>query len=131
MLHRLAVEESETETLASQTSAATEDSEKLELDDKAPAMTAVYKDGEQRPASPSNSTTSSHKSGFHMPFRKTSGSSSSASGQDKKEDGLSRWLRDGTVVYKCVGLGLMDLVIGNHLVKVAREKKVGTQIPNF
>jgi hypothetical protein len=42
-----------------------------------------------------------------------------------------KWLRDGNVVYKSVGVGLMDLAVGNHLVKVAREKGVGTTIENF
>ncbi|GAO16323.1 hypothetical protein UVI_02017100 [Ustilaginoidea virens] len=53
------------------------------------------------------------------------------SDEGKKEDGLARWLRDGTVVYKSVGLGLMDLVVGMHLVKLANEKNVGTQIEGF
>jgi ornithine cyclodeaminase/alanine dehydrogenase-like protein (mu-crystallin family) len=51
--------------------------------------------------------------------------------QKQKDDGLSRWLRDGTVVYKSVGVGLMDLVVGTKLVEVARQKGVGTQIEGF
>jgi ornithine cyclodeaminase/alanine dehydrogenase-like protein (mu-crystallin family) len=35
------------------------------------------------------------------------------------------------VVYKSVGLGLMDLVVGTHLIEVAQEKNVGTRIEGF
>lgn len=49
----------------------------------------------------------------------------------KNEDALIRWLRDGTVIYKSVGLGLMDLAVGMHLVELAKEKGVGTQVEGF
>lgn len=49
----------------------------------------------------------------------------------KKEDALVRWLRDGTVIYKSVGLGLMDLAVGMHMVQLAREKGIGTQVEGF
>ncbi|PNY25449.1 Uncharacterized protein TCAP_04602 [Tolypocladium capitatum] len=129
MLHRLAVEESETDTTGSQTPLSSE-AEPLDLTDRTPSMSIVYSDPPQRPGSPSNSTSSGHsrKSSFPLPFRRNSGSSSEA---EKKEDSLARWLRDGTVVYKSVGLGLMDLVVGVHLIKVANEKKIGTHIEGF
>jgi ornithine cyclodeaminase/alanine dehydrogenase-like protein (mu-crystallin family) len=44
---------------------------------------------------------------------------------------LVRWLREGTVIYKSVGLGLMDLVVGTHLINVANQKQVGTQVADF
>lgn len=91
MLHRLAAEESESDSLASRSSTSKSDIERRD----------------------SGSTTGSQSSG------------------KKNEDQLARWLRDGTVVFKCVGLGLMDLVIGTHLIKVAQEKKIGTQIEGF
>ena len=42
-----------------------------------------------------------------------------------------RWLEDGNVIFKCVGLGLMDLVISAHLIDVAEALKLGTQIEGF
>ncbi|ROT36662.1 NAD(P)-binding protein [Sodiomyces alkalinus F11] len=48
-----------------------------------------------------------------------------------KDASLAKWLRDGTVIYKSVGLGLMDLAVGMHLIKVAEEKGVGTRIDGF
>lgn len=47
------------------------------------------------------------------------------------EKGLQKWLESGNVVYKSVGLGLMDLVTGGDLVALARERGVGTVIPDF
>ena len=47
------------------------------------------------------------------------------------EGGLVKWLRDGNVVYKSVGLGLMDVVVGNEAVRIARERKMGTVIDGF
>ncbi|KFY07075.1 hypothetical protein V492_07473 [Pseudogymnoascus sp. VKM F-4246] len=48
-----------------------------------------------------------------------------------KDDAMSTWLGEGNVVYKCVGMGLMDLVVGGGLITLARQKGVGTTIPNF
>lgn len=41
------------------------------------------------------------------------------------ELGLKRWIEAGNVIYKSVGLGLMDICVGEDLVGLAREKKVG------
>jgi hypothetical protein len=133
MLHRMALREAEeTDTIHSQSSTATSTSEKLSLDDKSPAMSTVFGSTERisRPSSPTGSTASSgHGVSFKLPFRNNSPGPSER--KKKKEDSMARWLRDGTVVYKSVGLGLMDLVIGTQLVKVAKEKGVGTQIEGF
>ncbi|KIE03701.1 NAD(P)-binding domain protein, partial [Metarhizium majus ARSEF 297] len=131
MLHRLAIEESETDTTGSQTPASSEYEVSLNGDDKTPSMSSVYSDPLPRPASPSSPSLSNHsrKPSFPLPFRTRSGGS--ADTEKKKEDSLARWLRDGTVVYKSVGLGLMDLVVGMHVIKVASEKKIGTQIEGF
>ncbi|KAL2755949.1 hypothetical protein ACRALDRAFT_1070882 [Sodiomyces alcalophilus JCM 7366] len=48
-----------------------------------------------------------------------------------RDASLAHWLRDGTVIYKSVGLGLMDLTVGMHLIKLAEEKGVGTRIEGF
>lgn len=41
------------------------------------------------------------------------------------EKGMKRWIEAGNVIYKSVGLGLMDICVGEDLVGLAREKKVG------
>jgi len=50
--------------------------------------------------------------------------------QDGNE-GLKEWLTKGNVIYKSVGLGLMDVVVGNALVECARERGVGVTIEHF
>jgi hypothetical protein len=136
MLHRLAIEESESDTMSSRSSIS--DIEKLDLSgERTPSMSTVFSDQPSstshtpRSGSPARSESPSRlKAGLANAFkRRNSGSSSDH--EKKKEDGLARWLRDGNVVYKSVGLGLMDLVVGGHLVRLAVEKQVGTQIDGF
>jgi ornithine cyclodeaminase/alanine dehydrogenase-like protein (mu-crystallin family) len=45
--------------------------------------------------------------------------------------GLKEWLVRGNVIYKTVGLGLMDVVVGNGMIELARERGIGTRIENF
>lgn len=52
-------------------------------------------------------------------------------GVDKADKALAEWLQKGNVVYKSVGLGLMDVVVGSELVRLADERGVGTRIENF
>ena len=47
------------------------------------------------------------------------------------EKGLVEWLTRGNVIYKSVGLGLMDLVVGSDLITLSREKNVGTTVEDF
>ncbi|KAK4164540.1 hypothetical protein QBC43DRAFT_344407 [Cladorrhinum sp. PSN259] len=44
---------------------------------------------------------------------------------------LTKWLRKGNVIYKSVGLGLMDLTVGMHVVKLAKERGIGSHIEGF
>lgn len=44
---------------------------------------------------------------------------------------MGKWLHKGNVIYKSVGLGLMDLVVGSAVVGIAREKGVGVSIEDF
>ena len=46
-------------------------------------------------------------------------------------ESLAPWLETGNVLYKSVGLGLMDLSVGMHLVEFAKEKGVGTFVQGF
>lgn len=47
------------------------------------------------------------------------------------EKGLKDWLFKGNVIYKSVGLGLMDLTVGADLIRLAREKGVGVHVDDF
>ncbi|KAL1594449.1 hypothetical protein SLS60_010209 [Paraconiothyrium brasiliense] len=50
---------------------------------------------------------------------------------DKGDRGLMEWLQKGNVIYKSVGLGLMDVVVGSELVALADNRGIGTRIVNF
>lgn len=52
-------------------------------------------------------------------------------GPDDVDRGLKDWLMRGNVIYKGVGLGLMDVVVGGGLVALADQKGVGVRIENF
>lgn len=41
------------------------------------------------------------------------------------------WLRNGFVIYKSVGVGIMDLAIGSALLDLAREKNIGLTVEDF
>ncbi|KAI0022803.1 ornithine cyclodeaminase [Xylariomycetidae sp. FL0641] len=53
------------------------------------------------------------------------------SSKERHDDHLARWLSSGNVIYKSVGLGLMDLTVGMEVVRLAREKGLGAHIENF
>ncbi|KAI0129815.1 ornithine cyclodeaminase/mu-crystallin family protein [Xylariales sp. AK1849] len=38
---------------------------------------------------------------------------------------------EGNLVYKCVGMGIMDIVIGSELLKVAKEMGIGRTVEDF
>ncbi|PFH58037.1 hypothetical protein XA68_14240 [Ophiocordyceps unilateralis] len=126
MLNRLAVEESEMTTPGCQTPPSTAENDYFGNVDKKLSPSTLLGDPPRSPTSP---LSHSRKPSLPLPFRKSS--SSSLDGERKKEDSLARWLRDGTVVYKSVGLALMDLVVGLQLIKLANSKGIGTQIEGF
>ena len=47
------------------------------------------------------------------------------------EQGLVDWLTRGNVLFKSVGLGLMDVVVGGDLIRLAKERDVGVTIEDF
>ena len=51
--------------------------------------------------------------------------------QLQQSAGLQDWLLGGNVIFKAVGMGLMDVVVGNELVRLGREKGIGTFVENF
>ena len=54
----------------------------------------------------------------------------SASNQGRN-DVMARWLGKGNVIYKSVGMGLMDLVVGREVLALARARDIGVSIPDF
>ncbi|KAM0326997.1 hypothetical protein ACHAQA_006118 [Verticillium albo-atrum] len=48
-----------------------------------------------------------------------------------EKDALKEWLEDGLVVYKSVGVGIMDLALGKALLQLAGKHGVGVQVPDF
>ncbi|SPJ77185.1 uncharacterized protein FTOL_06285 [Fusarium torulosum] len=131
MLHRLAIEESD-EFSSSQASVAS-DMDKLDIHGRS-SMSTVYGSGSntsETPTSPTGSVDSEGRRPSSFFHSRKSSSTSLDKEKRKSEDHLCRWLRDGTVVYKSVGLGLMDLVVGTHLIEVANDKNIGTCIEKF
>jgi ornithine cyclodeaminase/alanine dehydrogenase-like protein (mu-crystallin family) len=46
-------------------------------------------------------------------------------------EGLKKWLESGFVIYKSVGVGIMDIAIGSKLLELAREKGLGVHLEDF
>lgn len=44
---------------------------------------------------------------------------------------MTEWLGKGNVIYKSVGIGLMDLVVGMEVVRLAKRKHAGEVIVEF
>jgi ornithine cyclodeaminase/alanine dehydrogenase-like protein (mu-crystallin family) len=44
---------------------------------------------------------------------------------------LSAWLQEGFVIYKSVGVGVMDLAIGQHLLGLAASRDIGLRVDDF
>ncbi|KAF5592336.1 hypothetical protein FPANT_5426 [Fusarium pseudoanthophilum] len=132
MLHRLAIEESD--GFSSSQASFSSDMDKLDIHGRMSSMSTVYGSGSNAsdpPTSPTDSVDSEGRRSSSFFHSRKSSSTSLDKEKRKSEDHLCRWLRDGTVVYKSVGLGLMDLVVGTHLIEVANEKNVGTRIEGF
>lgn len=119
--------------------------DKLDLS-SGPSMSTIFReseDGGSRPGSRPNSRPASPvrngslTSSIFRHGRKSSqgGGSSSISSSDRKkkerEDHMCRWLQAGNVIYKSVGLGLMDLTVGMRVVVFAKQKGVGTHVEGF
>ncbi|KAJ4984550.1 hypothetical protein SVAN01_09951 [Stagonosporopsis vannaccii] len=47
------------------------------------------------------------------------------------QEGLEKWLQEGFVVYKSVGVGIMDVAIGSKLLELAAEKGRGVRLDDF
>lgn len=45
--------------------------------------------------------------------------------------GMAQWLESGLLIFKGVGMGLMDVVVGMEIVRLAEERGVGTTVHDF
>lgn len=98
----------------------------------------AIEDGPATPTSkgPSRKTSFTNSLSRKASFsRRSRNSSQGPAGRKKKqterEDQMCSWLSSGNVIYKSVGMGLMDLVVGADLVKIARARNIGTTIDEF
>jgi hypothetical protein len=71
------------------------------------------------------------KSATFPKLHKRSSSYGGSKEKKNKDNHLARWLQRGNVVYKSVGLGLMDLAVGVKLIQFAQERGIGTHIEGF
>ena len=51
--------------------------------------------------------------------------------ENEDDGGLQQWLQKGNVIYKSVGIGLMDVVVGMEIVRLAEERGIGTGVEDF
>lgn len=148
MLKRMTMEESETESPSSASIASAEfENLKLDFSPGTPAMASVFsissddrsdaRSSDARSSLSNDSATAllaqtpTSQGSSRFSFHRRSSSHGSVDRQRKKEDSLARWLSSGTVIYKSVGLGLMDLAVGMHLIQLAAEKGIGNHINGF
>jgi hypothetical protein len=131
MLHRISIEEEKQQQQAVDDASlssgnlgrAASDFEKLELSSSGSTTLA-------------GSETTSNSSGraggsIASAFRRRSSSTHSTERRKTKDNRMARWLNTGNVIYKSVGLGLMDLSVGLHLVDFAKKKGIGTHVEGF
>ncbi|KAI0483865.1 UbiD family decarboxylase [Xylaria cf. heliscus] len=147
MIRRLANEEGSSSRPSTETDSLSESIDKLDFSRQSSAMSSMYGSDSgstsKRSSSHSPSRTrrrsdagGSSNSGLRLPsfrhHKRTASARSAKEKEDAKHDEhLARWLSSGNVVYKSVGLGLMDLVVGLEVVKLANARGVGTRVENF
>ncbi|KAJ5022611.1 hypothetical protein PSV08DRAFT_322470 [Bipolaris maydis] len=52
-------------------------------------------------------------------------------GSNGAASAYSEWLRSGFVVYKSVGVGVMDIAVGQKLLQLAKSKGIGLSLADF
>lgn len=119
--------------LSSEASSSTPVSEFEKLDlTSGSSMSSVFRPSEDGSTSQPNSRPSSpSRRGSSVFHRRNSSHGSGDRKKQEKEDHLCRWLQAGNVIYKSVGLGLMDLTVGIKVIEFAKQKGVGTHVDGF
>jgi len=97
---------------------------------------SAIEDGSATPTSKSPSRKSSfslsRKGSFSLRSRNSSAKPANRKKkQTEQEDQMCAWLSSGNVIYKSIGMGLMDLVVGGDIVRIARAKNVGITMDEF
>ncbi|CAN8098440.1 unnamed protein product [Discula destructiva] len=135
MLRRMKMDEessSDSGSLLSSEASTTPVSEFEKLDiSSGPSISSAFRPAENGGSSqPSSRPSSPSRSLFHR-RRKSSQGGSRERKKQEKEDHMCRWLQAGNVIYKSVGLGLMDLTVGMKVIEFAKQKGVGTHVEGF
>ncbi|KAK3945615.1 putative ornithine cyclodeaminase [Diplogelasinospora grovesii] len=146
MLHRIKQSEQEQQEISSETVTDTVTDtasselllEKLDINltgegSSSSSMSSVFgfSSSSNRTQSPGRERRASSSSSSHGSSTTTTEQKKQTKKKAQKEDQLSRWLQNGNVIYKSVGLGLMDLSVGLHMIRFAKEKGVGSHIEGF
>ena len=94
-------------------------------------LVMLKRDAERRRKERNGEDTDLDSSGVELGDPKKTRKSQDGDKEDEAHKSLVAWLHKGNVIFKSVGLGLMDVVVGGDLVTRANEKGIGTMIPNF
>ncbi|KAI0104386.1 NAD(P)-binding protein [Daldinia grandis] len=148
MIQRLAKEEEEALISQSSTEASSinESSERLDLTSPGSAMSTVFGSDSGNSVSgsvgkrsssrsPSRRSSSSRSLPFHHRHSSSQETVDEQRHKQQQQPGhdhhLARWLSVGNVIYKSVGLGLMDLVVGFEVIRLAKERGLGSHVEGF
>ncbi|OTB11160.1 hypothetical protein K445DRAFT_322344 [Daldinia sp. EC12] len=146
MIHRLAKEEEDAlvSQSSTETSSINESVEKLDLasPDSTVSTAVGSESGNSAPDNegkrPSSRSSNRKGSSLSLPFHHRRSSSQGPADEQRHKQHksshdhqLARWLSAGNVIYKSVGLGLMDLVVGFEVVRLAKERGLGSHIEGF
>lgn len=133
MLRRMKMDEesaSDSSSYLSTDSASTPTSEFDKLDlNSGPSLSSAFRSSIDGGSRPNSRPSSPSRSIFHR--SKSSQSGNSDRKKQEKENHMCRWLQAGNVIYKSVGLGLMDLTVGLKIIEFAKQKGVGTHVEGF
>lgn len=131
MLQRIAMAEDEAPDTVSAMSASNSDTTQ-ESETGSVGSSTVFGSEKRSTSASADSGSSSSPSGLKdkLPFHRKNTSRGDARKQEK-DSHMARWLQGGNVIYKSVGLGLMDLAVGIRLIQFAKEKGVGTHVAGF
>lgn len=95
--------------------------------------TAEYEEKERRQQK--SPTEAKHRHGpgniFHQHHHKEQEEKQRRQRQREIDGGLMDWLERGNVIYKGVGIGLMDVVVGMEIVRLAEQRSIGTFVQDF
>jgi hypothetical protein len=99
------------------------------------SLALALQDVNSKSRSPSRSSSFSslsRRSSSLLSHRRPQGSELATERRESKDgEQMGRWLSKGNVIYKSVGLGLMDLCVGMELIRLAEKKGLGVYFDDF